>query len=206
MSGYQRPWWLLVNRPKGLVTTVEEEEKANERIFIIRGEPLVQGLAWLTWGPVAALVVVLFLTGLAIALNVQAQPQPVRGVVVIAFLLLPALAWLAVSLILTRLSRKYLQAERQGTSQERVIRLNQQERKLFLEGTAFPDPKQVAYDDIRQARVRRPIGERDGRAMQLTLETGQGSVILLNEALGTQAQKVDLATEIEKAVRANRPN
>jgi hypothetical protein len=203
MSAYQRPWWLVVNRPQGLVTTVREEGKPDERIFTVRGEPLVQGLAWLTWGPVAALVVVLFLAGLAIALDVKNQPQTIRGVVVIAFLLLPAFAWLAVSLLLARLSRKHLRAERQKSCQECIIRLNQKEKKLFLEGTEFPQPRQVPYEEIHQARVRHPIGKRDGQLMQLALETDEGSVVLLNESLGTKAQKVDLATEIEKAVRTD---
>ena len=61
MSNYRRPWWLVVNKPAGLVTTVQEESSPGERIFIIRGEPLVQGLVWLTWGPVGALLVILIL-------------------------------------------------------------------------------------------------------------------------------------------------
>ena len=55
MSSYQRPWWLIVNKPAGLITTVKEETDSGERVFIIRGEPLVQGLVWLTWGPTTAL-------------------------------------------------------------------------------------------------------------------------------------------------------
>ena len=66
MTRYQRPWWLIVNRSGGLKTTVQEETHPGERIFVVRGEPLIQGLAWLIWGPVAALVVVGILVWLAV--------------------------------------------------------------------------------------------------------------------------------------------
>ncbi len=73
MSKYQRPWWLLVNKSAGLITTIQEETGLNERVFIVRGEPMVRGLAWLIWGPAGALLVITILTGLAVGLNVREQ-------------------------------------------------------------------------------------------------------------------------------------
>ena len=108
MSNYQRPWWLMVNKPPGLITTVQEESQPGERIFVIHGEPLVQGLAWLTWGPVTAVLVVGLLTGLALAINVREQTAFIRGGMVMAFLGLPALAWIGVTLLVNRLSQKHL--------------------------------------------------------------------------------------------------
>ena len=74
MNNYQRPWWLVVNKSAGLATTIQEEAYPGERIFIIRGKPLVQGLAWLTWGPGGALLAVVILAWLAIAFKVNVQP------------------------------------------------------------------------------------------------------------------------------------
>ena len=108
MSKYQRPWWLLVNKPAGLITTIREDSGPNERVFMIKGEPLVQGLAWLTWGPVAALLVIVVLTGLAINLNIRDQAGSTRFLFVAAFLLLPALAWGLVTVLASKLSAKYL--------------------------------------------------------------------------------------------------
>ena len=67
MAQYQRPWWLIVNKTDKLTTIIREEAHLGERIFVIRGEPLVQGLAWLIWGPGAALLVVGALIWLAIS-------------------------------------------------------------------------------------------------------------------------------------------
>jgi hypothetical protein len=203
MNTYRRPWWLVVNKPAGLVTIVQEEFEPGEQIFIIRGEPFVQGLAWLTWGPVGALVVVLILTWLVIALNVREQSRTIQAFFIVAFLGLPALAWGGVALALNRLSEKYLQAERQAETEECVIRLNQKQRELFYQTSPSPTEKKVAYDHIRQARVAQPIGERGVKTLRLILETEEGTVVLLSEALGTPAQKTDLVQKIQNALLDN---
>lgn len=201
MSSYQRPWWLVVNKPAGLVTTVKEEPSANERVFIVRGEPLVQGLAWLTWGPVAAILVVFLLAGIAIGLEVKTQPAAVRGLVIMAFLALPALAWIVATLFFTRLSQKHLQAERQAGAQECVLRLNQARGELYFQTTGRADTHQLAFNQILDVKVAYPIGERNNQAGQLTLDTPTGPVIVLPGALGTRDQKIDLAREIQTAIQ-----
>jgi hypothetical protein len=59
----------------------------------------------------------------------------------------------------------------------------------------------VAYASIRQAKVTHPIGGRSHQALLLTLETEHGPIILLNESLGTSAQKMDLAHEIQQVLK-----
>ena len=202
MSRYQRPWWLLVNKSAGLITTIDEESGSDERCFRIRGEPLVQGLAWLTWGPVAALVVILVLTGLAIGLNVRAQSGAIRFLFVAAFLILPALAWGAVTIVANRLAAKHLTAERRAETQECFIRLNQQRGELAYGSNRSDEDKRFAFGRIRQVRVSPGIGVRDRKSMCLTLDTDSGAVVLLNEKLGTRAQKADLAHEIQNALNS----
>lgn len=206
MSSYQRPWWLLVNRPPGLVTTVREESRPGERIFTIRGEPLVQGLAWLTWGPVSAVLVVLLLAVLALVFNVKEQSGAVRGVVVAAFIGLPPLAWLGATLLLNRLSRKHLRAERQAGSRECLIRLGQDGAELRFRLADEAKEHSLPYSDIQQVKVTRPIGEQAGKQAALTLYTTGGPITLLDETLGTHLQKVDLANEIQKILQTNAAN
>jgi hypothetical protein len=202
MSNYRRPWWLVVNKPAGLVTKVQEESSPGERIFIIRGEPLVQGLVWLTWGPVGALLVILILTWLAISLDVKEQAGTIRALFIVAFLGLPALAWGGGAMTLGRFSEKYLRAEREAETEECVVRLSQEQNGLFYQTTMQPTEKKVAYDNIRQARVARAIGERGSQALRLILDTDEGTLVLLSEALGTQAQKTDLAYEIQQVLKS----
>jgi len=206
MSSYQRPWWLLVNKPPGLITTVQEENRPGERVFVIHGEPLVQGLAWLTWGPVSAVLVVLLLAGLALALNVKDQTAFVRGVIVAAFLGLPALAWAGTTLLLNQLSRKHLQAERQADTRECVIRLCQDKEELCFRSSDESKEQRLSYGKIYQVKVTRPIGEQVGKNIRLTLNTADGPITLLDETLGTHIQKVDLVNEIQKAVQTDAPN
>lgn len=200
MSTEQRPWWLVISKSKGLVTTVEEEFSPDEQRFIIRGEPVVQGLAWLIWGPVAALLVIILVTGTAIALQVNQQPWQMRFLFIILFLLLPALVWGGVVVGLIRLSRPYLQAIRQTETKECFIRLNRRLGQLVYQTTASPAEKKLAYEDIEQASITYPIGEREGRRGRLILNTSQGTVVLLDETLGTRAQKMDLAHHIGQAL------
>jgi hypothetical protein len=198
---YRRPWWLIVNKSAQLITTVREETRPGERVFIIRGEPLVQGLGWLIWGPVGALVVILLLAGLAIAFRISERDWGIKAVFVVAFLALPALAWAGIAAVLAHLSEKFLQAERQAEAQGCTIRLSQNQGELYYQTLAQAQPEKLAYQHIRQAKVTHPIGGRDSRALQLILETHNGPVILLNESLGTQNQKLDLAHEIQQVLK-----
>ncbi len=199
VSDYQQPWWLVVNRPEGLVTTVEEEYTPAGRLFTVRGEPVVQGLAWRTWGPVAALLVVAGLAVLAIGLNVKEQPAGwVRPAFVAAFLALPALAWGATALLLHRAASRYLQAERQAGGQMRLIRLDRE--GLGYKSSPQAEEYKLPYGQIGRVRLAR-LG--DGQALRLLLETDSGPVVLLDEGLGTRSQKAELLAEIERALEAN---
>ena len=199
MAQYQRPWWLIVNKTDSLTTTIQEEAHPGERTFVIRGEPFVQGLAWLIWGPVAALLVVGMLIWLAISLDIT-QSGAVRALVILALLILPALAWGVVGLVLHLLSQKHLHAERQAGLQECFIRLNQKQAALFYQTTTHPTEEEILYMQIQQVRVAPAIGRQDIKEMRLLLETDDGPIVLLNEKLGTLTQKNDLAQEIEQAV------
>ena len=201
MTDVKRPWWLLVNKPAGLITTVKEESHPGERVFIIHSEPMVQGLAWLTWGPVAAVLAVLLMAGLALAFNVKEQSAATRGIVIAAFLGLPALAWAGTTVLLNKLSQKHLHAERQADTHARSIRLCQNSSELIFRIADHPEEQKLTYSTIHQVRVTRAIGKRNSKAVRLTLETDDGPITLLDEKLGTHAQKVDLANEIQKALR-----
>lgn len=200
MTEHQRPWWLFMNKPGGLVTTVRVETRPQEQRFIIRGEPLIQGLAWLTWGPLAALLVITLLTGLAIALNVREQSALVRGLFIILFLGAPVLAWVAATILTNQLSKKYIERERQAEIRESFIRLLPERGELFYQtGRSVPEER-LAYEHIRQVKVDSAIGSRTGKASCLLLETDHGPIILLNEMLGNQNQKLDLAREIQQSL------
>lgn len=198
---YRRPWWLLVNKSAQLTTTVREETRPGERIFHIRGEPLVQGLGWLTWGPVGALLVIIVLTGLAVGLGLSERGWLLKALFIGAFLALPALVWAGVALAVTRLAQKHVQAEREAEAQTCLIRLDQKRGELSYQANAQPQAETVAYATIRQAKVTHPIGGRSHQALLLTLETEQGPIILLNESLGSSNQKMDLAHEIQQALK-----
>ncbi len=200
MPPHRRPWWLVVNKSARLLTTVHEEARPGERVFVIRGEPLVQGLGWLIWGPVGALAVILGLVGLTLAFEINQQGWVVKAVVIGAFLALPAAAWAGAAALVNGWSARHVQAERQAETQQCMIRLDQQRRELSYATTAQPGEVRLAFEQIRQAKVAYPIGGRDSQAVQLVLETGQGPLVVLNEALGTLNQKMDLAQEIQQAL------
>lgn len=201
MKPHRRPWWLLVNKTTGLLTTVREESAPGERGFIIHGEPIVRGLAWLIWGPVSALVVIAIMTGLAIAYQVNQQSLLVRVLFIGAFLWLPAMAWGIITIVVNRLSGKHLEVERQADAQECVIRLNHDRGEFFYQTSTSPQTEEkLAFENIRQVKVTKAIGARDGKSLRLVLDTDKGPIVLLNETLGTQAQKTDLAREIQQSL------
>lgn len=201
MNNPRRPWWLLVNRPAGLVTTIHDESVPGQRKFIIRGEPVVQGLTWLTCGPISALLVIAGLTALAILFDVRAQGTIYRVLFIAAFLGLPALVWGLTILIANRLSASHLATIREAESQECVITLKHRKGILSYKAPLTSESFQIPYRQIRQVHVTPAIGAQDGNAVYLSLETDEGTIVLLSESLGSQAQKADLALEIETAIQ-----
>lgn len=208
MRKNRRPWWLVVNKSARLVTTIQEEANPGERVFIIRGEPLIQSLAWLIWGPGGALAMICVLTWLAISLNAREQAGSVRILFIMAYLSLPVLIWGILGLVFRCLSQKHLQAERQAEVRESVIRLSFWQGELGYKTANNPMEKRIAFNTIQGVRVAPPVGGRDVRVLRLLLETDAGPVILLDEGLGTPAQKNDLAQEIRQTIEnyANRQN
>jgi hypothetical protein len=203
VSDARRPWWLFVSKSTGLVTTVRTESSLAEQHFIIRGEPLVQGLAWLTWGPVAALLAITVLTGLAIILNIREQSPLLRGLFIILFLGLPVLAWAAATMLTNHLSKGYLEAERAAGARECHIRVRPGETELFFQTSSSPQEERLLYAQIQQVKAAPIIGGRDGnQATRLMLDTSYGPIVLLDETLGTQAQKADLARELQQLLAA----
>ena len=197
MSQIERPWWLLVNKSAGLVTTVQEAHRPGEQTFIVRGEPVVQGLAWLTWGPAGALLGILLMTGAAIAFDISEQSWALKFIFIGAFMVVPALLWGGVAGLTTRLARPYLDAAREAGRQSCTIHLNQVKGQLSFETNSSSVETMVAYSDIQYAEVTYPVGDRGGKRALLTLQTKQGPLTLLNEALGSQTQKTDLAEKIK---------
>ncbi len=201
MSKYQRPWWLLVYKPVGLITAIKEETTTNGRTFTIRGKPLVQGLAWLIWGPIVALLCIVALVGVAIIFEVNQQSLGVRFVVAVGLLLLPALAWAITAIIANRLSVKHLQAEQEAETETCVIQLNQKQGEFLYRTSALSTDQQLNYNEIAKIRVAPVLGGRDNGSIRLILETSHGPIVLLHESLGTQTQKMDLAQELDTAIQ-----
>jgi hypothetical protein len=190
----------LINKSAGLVTTIQEESRPGEERYTLRGAPVVQGLAWLTWGPVGALLAVTLLTILAILFNLPEQRVLLKVLFIAAFFILPALAWAGLTLWVTVRSRKYIQALLAAESQICTIRLCHEPGQLYFTTGAMAAEQAIPYALIRQAKVTYPVGERGGKKTLLTLITENGSITLLNEGLGNPSQKIDLAQKIQQAV------
>jgi len=201
MSAPHRPWWLLINQPAGLVTTIQDQSRPGERVFVVRGEPVVQGLAWLTCGPLAALLALAVVVGLALSADARTQPGMVRLAFIGAFLGLPALAWGLAVVAANMASARPVQAIKAAQTQECTIRMNQQLGQLSYQSAGAPGGAQLDYANIRQAHVTPALGATDSKSVYLSLETDDGPVVLLNEQLGSHAQKADLALEIETALQ-----
>jgi hypothetical protein len=201
VSGYQRPWWLWVNKPGAFTTTVQEEATPQGQRYTIRAEPVIHSLAWLVWGPLAGLGIIILLTGLAIGLQVREQSLTVRALFVLAFLGLPALIWIATVVGVNRLAARHLGAEREAEAQSAQLRLDPAAGVLYYRANSTAPEMALPFERIKAVKVTEPIGARYSSAVCLALETDQGKVILLNETLGTEAQKFDLAREIQTAMQ-----
>ena len=200
MSSYQKPWWLFISKSNQITSTVRNESRPGERVFLVRGEPHVQGLTWLACGPMLALVIIGAMVGLAIALGVKEQGLLTKFLFIAAFLALPTLAWGVSIVLIISASKKHMQAIKAANTQECVIRLRQKDGVCSYQLAGTSTEEQVPYSYINAVKATPAIGARSSKSMNLTLETEDGPIVLLNEALGTQVQKVDLAREIQTAL------
>jgi hypothetical protein len=200
VSSYQKPWWLIISTSHQITSTVRDESQPGERVFVVRGEPHVQGLTWLACGPISALFIIGVMVGLAITFGVKEQGLLAQILFIAAFLALPALAWGTSVVLINRASKKHIQALKETGTQECVIRLRQKEGLLFYQLAGAPTEEQLPYNYINAAKATPAIGARSSKSMNLTLQTEDGPIVLLNEALGTQVQKVDLAREIQMSL------
>lgn len=200
MSHSQRPWWLWASKSHKLTTTVREESTPAGPLYTVRGEPVIQGLTWLVWGPLSALVVILALTGLAIVFEARAQSLLVKAMFILAFLGLPPVVWGGTIVFVNRISGNYLQAEREAEALESRIQLDLKRDRLQFSRNDTSSVMTFPFKQINQVKVTEAIGGRGSDAVCLALETEQGRVILLDDRLGTEAQKYDLAREIQAAL------
>ncbi|MDX1520069.1 MAG: hypothetical protein R3264_00400, partial [Anaerolineae bacterium] len=136
--------------------------------------------------------------------DIRAQSWPIKLLFIGIFLIVPGVLWIAFTVLFAHLSRNYLQQVRQAEAQSCTIELDQNENVLSYQSESSM-PQKVAYNTIRKASVTYPVGVRDGDKYLLTLDTTNGPIILLPEALGTQVQKQDLAEKIEQAISHNLP-
>ncbi|MDX1523900.1 MAG: hypothetical protein R3264_19890, partial [Anaerolineae bacterium] len=99
MSHHQRPWWLVVNQSGGFITTIQEESEPGKQRFLVRGEPFIQGLAWLIWGPVGALIGVTLMTAIAIFFDIRSQSWLIKSLFIGIFLVVPGVLWIAFTVL-----------------------------------------------------------------------------------------------------------
>ena len=201
MSSYQRPWWLIVNKSTKSVTTIRDESTPGRRRFVVKGEPVVQAVTWLTCGPAAALGIIAVLTVIAVAWNVQSQSAVVRALFIGAFLGLPPLFWGITVVLANSMAIKHLEAIRTAESQICTITLNQRDGTLNYQNSRQNQDTVIAYHQIQRVYVTPAIGATDGTQVYLALETDEGALVLLDEALGNHNQKADLSLAIETAIK-----
>lgn len=202
MSQSGRPWWLWASKSNKLLSTVREERTPVGPVYIVRGEPILQSLTWLIWGPVSALIVITLLTGLAIVFRVNEQTMLIKAIFVLAFLGLPAMVWGGTIVLVNRLANKYLELEREADAQECRIQLDVRQNQLHYRKNTTSSELTLSFSQIQQVKVIEPIGGRSSNAVCLALETDQGKFILLDEYLGTETQKYDLAREIQTSIKS----
>lgn len=200
MSHHQKPWWLIINTSHHISSTVRDESRPGERIFVVRGEPHVQGLTWLACGPISALIVIGGMVGLAVSYGVREQGILAQIAFIAAFLVLPALAWGVSVVVINKASKKYVQAIKEAGTQECLIRLDQKKGLVSYRLAGASREEQLPYTYIEGVKATPAIGAKSSTAMNLTLQTEDGPIVLLPEALGTQVQKVDLAREIQASL------
>lgn len=201
MNTHQRPWWLFVHKSSVLVTHIEDRSRPGERVFVIRGEPVVKGLAWLTCGPLSALAVIALLTGVAVAVNMRELPGLTRMLFVAALLGLPALVWGLTVFVTSRMSAQHIQAIKDASSKTCVIKLRPKTGEMAVKTVYSDHEDTLSFAEVQRARVAPAIGAKDGKAVVLSLETDDGPLVLLDESLGNHNQKADLAQAIQSALK-----
>ena len=198
MNQYQRPWWAWALRLPALKTTLHEDHRPGYKRFIIEGEPQFKSMAWVTYGPALAVVVVVIMGGLAWALEIRQQSIMIKTLFVCLTILLPMLVWIMGSALMNRLVERALQHEATATKERVELELDLTARTLRLDGTTL-----IPFDEIADFKLMSNGGayyqphEEIVPLVHLMLDTKQGQKTLLKQELGTVQQKLELISQLK---------
>lgn len=203
LKSYQRPWWAFAVQMPALNTTLKEDHHAEQKGFVIEGEPVLRSLTWVIYGPTLAMVAVTIMGLVAWGLEVRSQSTAIKLFVVCAMVLLPVLFWVIGGGIINKMVQRALEQQIQAGREHVELKLDLA-AKMFQLNQELPIPfdQITSFKLVSDAGVYYEPNEEGSSMVNLVMKTKQGQIILLKKNLGTLRQKLQLINQLEASIKS----
>ncbi|OQY44209.1 MAG: hypothetical protein B6242_13205 [Anaerolineaceae bacterium 4572_78] len=193
----KRPWWVLAVQMPVLKTTIHEYHRQQK--FVIMGEPIIQSLTWIVYGPLFALSSIVIYTVLAWNFEVNTQSLALRLSASCAFILVPMIAWFVGAFIMSKITEPYINRQIKANIQHVEITIDFTKDILQLNKNKAIPLENIA--DLQLISDRGEIYSHDAEynpLLNLIMTTDDEKITILSKELGTRLQKLDLLNKLEK--------
>ena len=197
----KRPWWALALQLPSLKTTLSEAEQDQQTLFEITGEPVLRGLAWITYGPLMAVVGVFVVGSLAWSLEISEQSGTNRALFACFMFVLPIIFWGIGGAAANKLMAKSL-ARQAAANTERVrIAVDSTAQTIQInQDTPIPFAAVRSFKLITDSGVEYAPNAETNPPAHLILDSKRGQITLLKKSMGTAQQKQQLVSKIEALI------
>jgi len=197
-----RPWWAIAFKLPLEETIIKEDRHAGEKHFYVEAKAVYKSLHWVAYGPLFAITVIGFMGLIAFMTDVKNQPHSEKITFAVFFLVLPVIAWLIGGTVMGKLTQRRLARLVEATKENIDIVLNLNDQTLHVNQDIV-----IPFSDINDFKLISDSGlyfspnEDIVSIYHLIMETEQGHITILPKSAGNIKQKLQLASQLEKAIR-----
>ncbi|MEM7033664.1 MAG: hypothetical protein AAF629_29215 [Chloroflexota bacterium] len=201
MTTYKRPWWAIARQLPAFKATLQEDHQVTIKRHIVAGEPIILSFAWITYGPLFAVIGVAILTVVAWYIDISDQAMSNRIIFACSMLAFPAILWVVGGFVSSRFIQRFLDREIQSKVEHTTITLDIEKQTLTVDQLSPIDFAEIrAFKLVSDSGFAYEPDEDSNPLVHLVMETSQGQVTILEKYLSTAQQKLQLISKLEAHV------
>lgn len=204
MKSEKRPWWALAFKLPLGEAIIKEDHRAGEKHFYVEAKAVYKSLHWVAYGPLFAVAIISLMGVIAFATDVKNQPHSEKITFAIFLFVLPIVAWLVGGLVMGKLTQRRLAQMVEANKESINITLNLNDQTMHInQDISIPFSDINAFKLISDSGMYFSQSEDVVSIYHLIMETEQGHITILPKSAGNIKQKLQLASQLEKAIKGN---
>ncbi len=202
MKSENRPWWALAFKLPLGEAVIKEDHRAGEKRFHVTAKSVYKSLHWVVYGPLFAVIVIGVMGLMAFVTDVKNQPHSEKITFAVFFFVLPIVAWLIGGTVMGKLTQRRLAQLVDSTKESIDIVLNLNDQTMHInQDIVIPFAEINDFKLISDSGMYFSPNEEIVSIYHLIMETEQGHITILPKSAGNIKQKLQLASQLEKAIK-----